>query len=363
MERLIYILFDFGYSLIFGILGTLMFFLHMPKEKGMESYKKSRNVLGIAFLLMTAYCILRLFIPQHHGDYVDFWILTTITLVFTWLSYSSFLFLIETPRYLTKHFFIDGIIPTLLMLACGITGICFPQLEKVMTILFGCIFGIKSLYMFLLCVKEYRKCQREMDNFYDEGPDLKWMRTLLYLSFILSAATVLSFYVPAIHLIYYIAVPAIYGYMVFKILNYAPKKVDNLRKRNATLDVKPAEEKKVKVKDLSEKIGPLVEEWINEKKFCRENLNIKDVAMEMGTNHNYLSQYINNNLEMTFQVWLNKLRIEESKIMLTSKEKMTIEEIGARVGIPQNYNFSRWFKTVTDMTPFQYRKLHSSGRQ
>ena len=89
----------------------------------------------------------------------------------------------------------------------------------------------------------------------------------------------------------------------------------------------------------------------------------KDVALELGTNHNYLSQYINNNLNMTFQVWLNTLRIEESKILLSSNEKISIEEVGIKVGIPQNYNFSRWFKVVTDMTPFQYRRFrHSSVR-
>ena len=65
---------------------------------------------------------------------------------------------------------------------------------------------------------------------------------------------------------------------------------------------------------------------------------------------------------MTFQTWLNTLRIEESKILLASNEKMSIEEVGIKVGIPQNYNFSRWFKQITDMTPFQYRRTCLSGQ-
>ena len=83
----------------------------------------------------------------------------------------------------------------------------------------------------------------------------------------------------------------------------------------------------------------------------------------MGTNQSYLSQYINNHLEMTFSVWLNTLRIEESKTLLSSSEKMSIEEVGIKVGIPQNYNFSRWFKIVTDMTPFQYRREILNGKK
>lgn len=64
---------------------------------------------------------------------------------------------------------------------------------------------------------------------------------------------------------------------------------------------------------------------------------------------------------MTFQVWLNTLRIEESKDILAN-ENISIEEVGVRVGIPQSYNFSRWFRIVTETTPYQYRKAHS-GRK
>ena len=79
----------------------------------------------------------------------------------------------------------------------------------------------------------------------------------------------------------------------------------------------------------------------------------------MGTNHSYLSQYINNVLDMTFQQWLNDLRIEESKKILLANKTMSIEEVGAAVGIPQSYNFSKWFKLRTEMTPFRYRKENS----
>jgi YesN/AraC family two-component response regulator len=64
---------------------------------------------------------------------------------------------------------------------------------------------------------------------------------------------------------------------------------------------------------------------------------------------------------MNFQTWLNTLRIEESKIHLTSGEKISIEEIGVRVGIPQPYNFSRWFRVLEGTTPYRYKKEHSNN--
>lgn len=360
-SEVFYILINFAYILIFGILTAAVMLLNMPKkEDALKSYRRSRYIMGLATGLMTVYCMFRLIIPQHHGDYLDFWLLVTFTLLFSWLSYVSFLFLIETPRYIIKHFVADGLIPLVLMATVGVIGLMIPSFQKVMMILFGCIYGIKCAWMLYTCIKEYRKCLYEIENYYDEGPDMKWMMMTLILSAVLYISTLAVFYIPTMQLAYYCTVPFVYMYMVFKIISFATKKIDNIRKKNFDLEKEPKQEKKEKVRDLSEKMRPIVDKWVNEKKFCREGLNIKDVAMEMGTNHNYLSQYINNDLDMTFQIWLNTLRIEESKILLTSKEKMSIEEIGIKVGIPQNYNFSRWFKQLTEMTPFQYRRTYSS---
>ena len=139
-----------------------------------------------------------------------------------------------------------------------------------------------------------------------------------------------------------------------------PKKIEAIRAKNISISKKEEEKETAeKAKDLSEKIGSKVEQWVEEKLFCQAELTIKDVAMQMGTNQSYLSTYLNKHLNTTFQVWLNRLRIEESKLILKSGEKISIEEVGARVGIPQSYNFSRWFKVITDMTPYQFRKLNS----
>lgn len=360
-EESLYILINFAYILIFGILTAAVTLLNMPKkEKALECYRKSRYILGLATGLMACYCIFRLLIPQHHGDYVDFWLLVTFTLFFSWLSYVSFLFLIETPRYIIRNFITDGLIPLILMAIVGVVGLMVPSTQQAMMIVFGCIYGIKCAWMLYTCLKEYRKCSKEIENYYDEGPDMTWMSITLVLSSILYIGTLAVFYIPSLQLVYYIIVPFVYMYMVFKVIGFATKKIDNIRRKNLYAESEPVQEKKKGSRDLSEKMKPIVEKWVDEKKFCKEGLNIKDVAMEMGTNHNYLSQYINNELGMTFQIWLNTLRIEESKILLTSKEKMSIEDIGIKVGIPQNYNFSRWFKQVTDMTPFQYRRTHSS---
>lgn len=362
-SQLTYILFNFGYISIFSILTAVVTLLNMPKkDPALKSYRKSRYVLGCATGLMVFYCTFRIMMPLHFGDYIDFWLLSTFTLIFSWLSYASFLFLIETPRYRMKNFIADGVIPASCMLVAGGIGVLFPSIQKTMMVLFGCTYGVKCAWMLYTCIKEYKKCMKEIENYYDEGPDMKWMYSTLIVCFVLSISTIGVLYIPLLQKPYYFLLPIIYVYLTFKVVGFATKKIDIIRRKNIELEKEPEPIKKEKKQDLSSKLGPLVEEWIYEKKFCREGLTIKDVALEMGTNQNYLSQYLNNCLDKTFQVWLNTLRIEESKSLLTSSEKLSIEEIGIRVGIPQNYNFSRWFRVVTDMTPFQYRRLHQSGK-
>lgn len=362
-KNTLYILINFAYILIFGILTGVVTILNMPQKDGnLKSYRMSRYIMGIATGLMACYCVFRLIIPQHHGDYLDFWLLVSFTFLFSWLTYVSFLYLIESPRYKIKHFITDGLVPLGLLMVAGIIGIYIPSAQNGMMIIFGCIYGIKCAWMFYTCIKEYRKCRNEIENYYDEGPDMKWMNITLILSFILYIGTLAVFYMDSLQLIYYCTLPLVYMYIVFKTVGFATKKIDNIRKRNYYLESEPKPKKKEKSKDLAEKMSPMVEKWVSEKKYCREGLTIKEVAMEMCTNHNYLSQYINSYLETSFQVWLNTLRIEESKTLLTSKERLSIEEIGIKVGIPQNYNFSRWFKLLTGMTPFQYRRTNSSGK-
>lgn len=139
-------------------------------------------------------------------------------------------------------------------------------------------------------------------------------------------------------------------------MNYLPVKISSMRHDSVELETEEEVEQKKSVTDLKSKIGPSIEKWVNERGYAQPEISIKTVAQEIGTNQNYLSKYINNIENMTFSVWLNTLRIEESKRILIENRKLSIEEAGTEVGFSQLYNFSRWFKQVTGSTPYQYRK-------
>lgn len=358
MEHIIYWLISIAFASFFFLLGLFVFFLHIPKDPNYKYYRYSRYTLGIGMFSLTIYCcILPMFLNSSEFTKLSFELF--ISLVVSWLTYSSFLFVIYAERFKRKRFFLDGIIPISLMLTLAMIGLKFPQLQKINSILFGVIFGVKCLWMGYTCIKEYHRCTKDLENYYDNTPDLKWMYRILWLCIILSVATIFSFYLKGIfeHL-YYLLLIGTYTFLTFKIINYLPVKISRLR--SDYVEIKEEKKENKSGVDLKSKLEEPVDRWVRDMKFIEPDLTIKDVAMAIGTNHNYLSKYLNSVVGMTFSVWLHSLRIEESKKLLTGPEKLSIEDIGKRVGILEIYNFSRWFKIITGMTPYQYRKENTS---
>lgn len=357
MVELIYLVLNLGFTIVFFFLGAAILLLHTPKEPGMKNYRICRGLLGTSYLVMSIYCIVRIVLPQNNADFGNFWFLVTFALLFAWLNYTAFLFIINSKKKVTRSVFIDGIIPLGLMGLTGGIGIIYPASQNILRIIFTVIYTAKCIYMFYKCLREWNMCNKDLNRHEKEYIDIRWMKVLLIVIFIYSLSALIAFYKPALNVILGPALIAVFFYQTFRIINLMPKQLDATR-QNA--DKQTNTEKFEKGRDLAEKIQPKIDKWVMEKKFCRPEITIKEAAGEMGTNHNYLSAYINGYLNMTFQVWLNTLRIEEAKVLLVTEPKLSIEEIGTQVGIPQNYNFSRWFKLVTELTPYQYRRLNAT---
>lgn len=353
IESMFYYMFNLGFAIIFAVLSVLTFFMYMSRNEEFKNYRKSRFVLGSGFAFMTFYCVFRLCVPQQIDNYQHFWVLVLVSLIFSWLNYTAFLFLINSEHKVRRHFLIDGISPSILILTLGIIGEFMPSIQGRISIALGIIFLLKCIWMFVVTEKEWQRVNNDLMEVYDEGPEILWMRRLVWLTFILSCGTLFSWYVPVTHVIYDIMAPISYFYMVIKLVNFYPQKIEAMRGSIATTNNISNKEISL-LKNLSF-LEPKIKVWVDNDKYCRANITIKDVAIEIGTNHYYLSKYLNSYLNISFQVWLNTLRVEKSKTLLFS-EDISIEEVAVKVGIPRSYNYSRWFKIVTGETPFQYRR-------
>ncbi len=120
--------------------------------------------------------------------------------------------------------------------------------------------------------------------------------------------------------------------------------------------VNPLIKRRLGVKKI-EQIPFVLDQWIQAKAYCVPGVTIKSLAKQVDINHTYLSNYFNRTLGVPFQIWLHTLRIEEAQQIILHNPGVKISEVASAVGIPVSYNFSRWFKFITEMTAVTWRNM------
>ena len=94
----------------------------------------------------------------------------------------------------------------------------------------------------------------------------------------------------------------------------------------------------------------------DQKLFKNPDLNLPKLADEIGVTHHQLSEIINTELNKNVSQYINEHRIKESKNLLRSDSKDTIEKIAYDSGFSSPSNFYSNFKKKEGCTPVQYRK-------
>lgn len=354
------------YSTLFFVLSAAMFIVLIPQKEEYSDYKKARRIMGAAFAMIGILGLYRSLVThQPSAVYFMFCIMNLICLTFSSLNFLGFLYISETSNAHIKKVIKACIAAGVVTGIFSVAGFIYKDFQTISKIAGNAIYLITTCYLFYHSIIEYRKCIKRLNDYYsDERWDISWMHLLLWLTFILAVIMIGAFWIRDMRPYIGFAAMLFYTYMTFKVLSFVPATIDKVRHETSLAETEE-EEKKIEqeltpsqyaIKEYSRKIEPQIKAWIQSEHYMRPNITIRDVAAEIGTNHNYLSTYLNKILNTSFTTWLNTLRIEKSKEYIESEERISIEECGARVGIPESYNFSRWFKTVTGVSPIQYRK-------
>lgn len=100
--------------------------------------------------------------------------------------------------------------------------------------------------------------------------------------------------------------------------------------------------------------------------YLNPRLRLSELAMLLGTNRTYLSQYFNQNCESTFYDFVNDYRIHHAKLLLHSTDD-TLETIAMNSGFNSLSTFRRAFVQREGMSPIEFRasngKIRVSNRQ
>lgn len=130
--------------------------------------------------------------------------------------------------------------------------------------------------------------------------------------------------------------------------------LDELRQLTCEVVEKAAEEvNNLKVDRSNRLIDDLRK--IAEANIANEEFSLDDAAERLFISTNYLRQLFKKQTGETFLKYMTGMRMERAKALLEDKS-LTISEVSADTGYPDQRYFSKCFKKYFDMTPTEYRE-------
>ena len=98
-----------------------------------------------------------------------------------------------------------------------------------------------------------------------------------------------------------------------------------------------------------------LEAWLEkEKPYLNPDFQLMDLRQVLPLNRSYLSQFINKEYGCTFYQWVNGLRIEQAKRLLTEQPELKIQDVAKRCGFSSRQVFSRTFLRETGQIPSEW---------
>ena len=103
-----------------------------------------------------------------------------------------------------------------------------------------------------------------------------------------------------------------------------------------------------------------LEAWLEkDKPFLNPDFQLMDLRQVLPLNRTYLSQLINSEYGCSFYQWVNDLRIEEAKRLMTEQPYLKVQEVAERCGFSSSAVFSRVFIRETGIAPSKWFTAHN----
>ena len=114
----------------------------------------------------------------------------------------------------------------------------------------------------------------------------------------------------------------------------------------------------LKNKDIDKYLEKIIDYVTKDKAFLNGDLTIQDVSEQTNIPRYYITQILNERLKRNFYTFINEYRIEEvnKRIVKKTYDKLTIIAIAYDCGFNSKSSFHTAFKTITGLTPSQYKK-------
>ena len=351
--------------------GFYFLFAKTPEKKIFKNYLRSRQMMGIAMLLLSANYSVHFFFGIRFKN-ADSAILMNMSTYFLCYSlFSSALIMLLDRFYITKrrvwtHIILWIIFSTfsgvvLFLLPSGIMQKISLFALAVWLIAFGVVLARRVIVAYRRAIRIFNETQAD-----DIGAYIEWLSIFTYWALIFGVGCGLLTFLPDKYVFIWIlsSIP-FYSYLFYSYQNYLLfyEQVENAFEQDMQSEEELLTNSGIEPEMVSEEVPESytefiekVDNWIKTDGYVQQGLTIKELSKILYTNRTYLSAYIKTTYKMTFREWITSLRLEYAKNILKEHPEINIQKLAESSGFLSQSNFIKLFSEKEGCTPAKWKK-------
>ena len=352
--------------------GFYFLFAKTPEKKIFTNYLRSRQIMGIAMLLLSANYSVHFFFGIRFKN-ADSAILMNMSTYFLCYSlFSSALIMLLDRFYITKrrvwtHIILWIIFSTLsgvvlFLLPSGIMQKFSLFALAAWLVVFGVVLARRVIIAYRRAIRIFNETQAD-----DIGAYIEWLSIFTYWALIFGVGCGLLTFLPDKYVFIWIlsSIP-FYSYLFYSYQNYLLfyEQVENAFEQDIQSEEELLTNSETEHEIVSEKEVPKsytefierVDNWIKTDGYVQQGLTIKELSEILYTNRTYLSAYIKTTYKMTFREWITSLRLEYAKNILKEHPEINIQKLAESSGFLSQSNFIKLFSEKEGCTPAKWKK-------
>ena len=352
--------------------GFYFLFAKTPEKKIFKNYLRSRQIMGIAMLLLSANYSVHFFFGIRFKN-ADSAILMNMSTYFLCYSlFSSALIMLLDRFYITKrrvwtHIILWIIFSTLsgvvlFLLPSGIMQKFSLFALAAWLVVFGVVLARRVIIAYRRAIRIFNETQAD-----DIGAYIEWLSIFTYWALIFGVGCGLLTFLPDEYVFIWIlsSIP-FYSYLFYSYQNYLLfyEQVENAFEQDIQSEEELLTNSETEHEIVSEKEVPRsytefierVDNWIKTDGYVQQGLTIKELSEILYTNRTYLSAYIKTTYKMTFREWITSLRLEYAKNILKEHPEINIQKLAESSGFLSKSNFIKLFSEKEGCTPAKWKK-------
>ena len=352
--------------------GFYFLFAKTPEKKIFTNYLRSRQMMGIAMLLLSANYSVHFFFGIRFKNVNSSILMNMSTYFLCYSLFSSALIMLLDRFYITKrrvwtHIILWIIFSTLsgvvlFLLPSGIMQKFSLFALAAWLVVFGVVLARRVIIAYRRAIRIFNETQAD-----DIGAYIEWLSIFTYWALIFGVGCGLLTFLPDEYVFIWIlsSIP-FYSYLFYSYQNYLLfyEQVENAFEQDIQSEEELLTNSETEHEIVSEKEVPKsytefierVDNWIKTDGYIQQGLTIKELSEILYTNRTYLSAYIKTTYKMTFREWITSLRLEYAKNILKEHPEINIQKLAESSGFLSQSNFIKLFSEKEGCTPAKWKK-------